>query len=70
MVDSARVHALDGTDQLKHEVTDVLGLEGALAKANGFIEVTIRTELQDEVDVVLGLERLEKIDDVGVRGNA
>jgi hypothetical protein len=44
----------------------VLSLEGTLANTDGLVQVTIGAELKDEVDVVLGLERLKQVDNVGV----
>jgi hypothetical protein len=64
------VHELYSIDELQHEVTDVLSLQRALAEADGFIEVAIRAKLENKVDVVLRLERLEQVHNVGVRGNA
>jgi len=61
---------LNGIDQLKHKLADVLGLQRAFVKADGFIEVTIGAKLEDKVDVVLGLEGLKQVDNVGVRANA
>lgn len=57
---------LDSSDKLHHEVTHMLSLERALAIANGFVQVTIGTELKNKVDVVLGLKRLEQVDNIGV----
>lgn len=64
VVDLVAVEVLDAIDQLQHEVADVLGLERALFGADGFVEVAIAAEFDDNVLVVLGLERVNQIDDV------
>jgi hypothetical protein len=66
VVDTLGMDKLDGTHKLHHEVAHVLSLKRALAVANGFVEVTIGAELKNEVDVVLGLKRLEQVDNIGV----
>jgi hypothetical protein len=48
----------------------VFGLQRTLVEADGFVEVAIGAELEDEVDVVLALEGLEQIDDVVVGAKA
>jgi len=64
------MHGLDGTNQLKHEIPNVLGFQRTFSKPDGFVEIAIRAEFQDKVDVVGGFERLKKINNVGVRPNA
>jgi hypothetical protein len=44
----------------------VLSLERTLANTNGLVQVAIGAELEDQVDVVLGLKRLKHVDNVGV----
>ena len=70
MVDTLCVHGFNSADQLEHEVADMFSLQGSLAHANSFIQVAVRTELKDKVDVVRGLERLKEVDNVGVRAKA
>jgi hypothetical protein len=57
---------LDSTDKLHHEVSHVLSLERTLANTNGLVQIAIGAELEDQVDVVLGLKRLKHVDNVGV----
>lgn len=66
MVDAFGVDVLHSTDQLHHEVADVLRLQRTLVKADGLVQVTVGAVLEDKVDVVLGLKGLEKVDDVGM----
>jgi hypothetical protein len=44
----------------------VLSLKGALANTDGLVQVAIGAELKDQVDVVLSLERLNEVYNVGV----
>lgn len=60
------VDELNGTDQLHHEVANVLRLQGTLIEADGLVKVAIGAILQHEVDVVVGLPGLNEINNVGV----
>jgi hypothetical protein len=60
------VDKLNSVDKLHHEVADVLSLKGTLANTDGLVKVAIGAELKDQVDVVLGLEGLEQVDDIGM----
>ena len=64
VVDTIGVEVFNAIDQLQHEVADVLGLERALFGADGFVEVAIAAQFDDNVLVVLGLESVNQIDDV------
>jgi hypothetical protein len=44
----------------------MLCFKGTLAKTNGLVKVTVGTKLENEVDVVLGLERLKQVDDMSM----
>ena len=66
VVDTLGMDKLDSTDKLHHEVSHVLSLERTLANTNGLVQVAIGAELEDQVDVVLGLKRLKHVDNVGV----
>lgn len=70
VVDALGVNELHSTNQLHHEVADVLGLQGTLVEANGLVQVAIGAILQHQVDVVLRLERLKKVDHIGVIAEA
>jgi len=48
----------------------VLRLQGSMAVADGLIEVTLRAELQDQIDVGIGLEGIDEIDNVAVLAQA
>ena len=58
---------VNGVDKLKHEVTDMLRLEGTAAGADCFVEVTVAAQLENDVLVVVGLEIVHEVDDVWVR---
>jgi len=60
------MHVLDGGDQLKHEISDMLRLERAFVEADGFIKISHGAELEDDEEVGLGLEGIEKAHDMGV----
>jgi hypothetical protein len=41
-----------------------------MALSDSLVEITLTAELEDQVEVRLGLERVEQVDDVGVRAQA
>jgi hypothetical protein len=64
VVDALGVNELNGFDQLHHEVADMLSLHRTLVVANGFVEIAIGAKFQNDVDVILALERLDQVDDM------
>ncbi len=46
--------------KLKHELADVLGLQGSMAELDRFVEIALVTEFQNEVNVSIGLERINQ----------
>lgn len=56
----------NGVNQLQHELPDVLRLQRAGARADRAIQVTPRAELEDEIDMGIGLEGVNQIDDITV----
>lgn len=61
---------LNSTDELEHGLTHVIGLTRSATSADSFVEVAIGTVLEDEVDVVFGLEVMDEIDDIRMIANA
>ena len=70
VIDAFAMHVFYSTDQLKHEIADMLGLERSLPGSDGFVEITIWAVLESEIGVTRGLERADEVDDVGMEANA
>ncbi|KAK6724067.1 hypothetical protein SNK04_002908 [Fusarium graminearum] len=70
MVDTLEVHVVNGIDELKHELADMLCLERTVTLSDCFVEITLTTKLENEVDMRFGLERVNKVDDVLVSSKA
>ena len=64
--DTIVVQKDDGIDELQHEVTNVFGLKRSLTGTDGLVEISVGAVLEDEVAVVVGLERSDEVDNVAV----
>ena len=60
------MHELHGVDELKHELPNALSLKWTTTKADGFVKITHRTELQDQIHVNLRFESMDEVDSVRV----
>ena len=70
MVNSLRVDVGNRVDELEHEPTDMLGLEGTVALADSLVEIALRTEFENQIHVSIRLEGVQKVDDVAVVSKA
>jgi len=48
----------------------MLSLEGAMTFSDCFVKIALTTKLEDEIDVRIGLERINEVDDVSVGSKA
>ncbi len=67
MVDALGVGVRHGVDKLQHEAPHMLRLQRAMADADRLVQVTARAELDHQVDMGIRLERVDEVDDVGMR---
>jgi hypothetical protein len=55
---------LDGIDKLEHALANMFRLAWSPTDTDGFVEVAIRTILQDKVDVVFCLKVMDEVNDI------
>lgn len=66
MVHAVGVHELDSADQLEHEVTHVFGFQWTAVEPDGLVEVTVGAVLQNQIDMSIGFEGMDEVDQVGM----
>lgn len=66
MVHAIGVHEFDRADQLQHEVSHMFSFQGTPADPDGLVKITVGTVLQNQVNMGIGFEGVDEVDQVGV----